>query len=292
MRLTRENRGTAGKEQYQASEYNKEWESYIQDLLCYRDYMEDVYGLSFLFNQINVDFNAIRAIDGQKADNDLFGSVFLAKNLTYLKFYDEQGQILEGKPVPDIVKKVVITYNNQFDVEYRPGNQADNRQDSFVIQNLTRDYMAPTEVAAGQAILEQAKAAIILVMTAKEAGWTHVNFAETKDPLQRYLLKQTCEMFGLDCSGEDADPNLIPHNPVYNANPAKKKNHQTMQEIADKTMKSIREDIFREPADRNAAAEPEHKETISDIPPSNNDNDMSQDIVAYEARRKTAPIFK
>lgn len=258
--------------------YNQRYIRNIQRLLRYRKYMHDLYKVSFLFNDLSADFGAIRQIDGMKAANDLKGAVFLAKNSTALKLLDVNGIDLGENAKPENIQKVIITYNDYYDVEFVPGKADKKELDSFTIKNLKHDYMDTDASVATYAFLEQAKAAMILVQTAKEAGWTKVDFGNTSDPLQRYMLQRACKIFALDCSSEHINPQDIQHNKVFD---------QTMVEIAEEQFKVICEVIYRAPTSKN-----ETKTSTSDAPipvASNDDGNALAD--AYRKRHQNRPRF-
>lgn len=109
---------------------------------------------------------------------------------------------------PAGAKKSYAVYDNHFTIHYEAANGKNT--EAFTVNDLDMDYTSSNRVEAELAVLEKVKSAMLLVHTAKAAGWTKVNFMNTTDPVSRYALGLACKEYGLDIGEEKADVDAIP----------------------------------------------------------------------------------
>lgn len=116
---------------------------------------------------------------------------------------------------PDAPQTYAI-YDNHFTVLY--SEKTGDKSAVFYTDDLQIDYLKEDGTIEEQGVIEKVKSAMLLAHTAKAAGWTNVNFQDTKDPLSRYILKMVCNDFGLKSDKEEIDESAIPAVTLKNKN--------------------------------------------------------------------------
>lgn len=146
-------------------------------------------------------------LDYRSADNVIVPSVFLTKLITGSQ--KATARFPDGRTVPAI--------RNSFDhihISYyeTPSEDGKHKIQTFSASNLmtSADLMGKSEEDAKRAVNEMVTAGFLMVMAAKAAGSTEINFGNTTDPVKRFILALACKNLGISYASEPVSEQQLP----------------------------------------------------------------------------------
>lgn len=129
---------------------------------------------------------------------------FLSVQIKSVDWYDKKGQrhtftTYHELPSPDEVDRVVAKVRH-IELEYIPAQSGKNA----IVQASGHQYDVRSSdfEEAHNAMMEKALSAISLAYMAKADGWEEVNFDQTEDPIDRYMLMLACDRLGIGYGDE------------------------------------------------------------------------------------------
>lgn len=141
-------------------------------------------------------------------------AVFLTKANTSLYRVTPKGTKLGNTVDISTDQKPVFVYDHlEMSFAVKP-KSASEQYEILTVSNIENSYMDEDRGLAEMALLERAKAALILANTAHLLGWTHVKFPDTDDKIEIFFLQQACKKAGLKYDAEDVNPKDFPANVI------------------------------------------------------------------------------
>jgi hypothetical protein len=128
---------------------------------------------------------------------------FLETQITEVRAYGSKNELLE--PIKDKpaqfaeTPKRVVAVLEYIEMEYKPGEP-----EKIEARGFEFDYNDPKQMPL--AIRERASAIFSMVYAAKAQGWEAIDFDQTSDVVERYILKKACLMVGMETDEEAYKP--------------------------------------------------------------------------------------